>query len=394
MLLIALIVAFWIQRGAVDITSMITGNQPPSKTYRKATGDTAEDGPLGKFVKAWWADALEDADERRRYARTKKKEGEQEARARQEQERAKRKAERQKVLDRIEEEARRAEKDRASQHKPESIPVPEPPAPEEADRTIPDIPDLEDEPGVDPFHVDLPFTIDEDAEPAPPVDMEKPPQPQEAGPPEMPGFPAGPKGPVLPELTIIAGGKTPADDEEWRPYGRPPLYAVTDKEEGEMTALKDLIPGGGGDGTDESAKAMQGNVDAVNRVQGQNDDHKNTTVQAYGTNTGAGASMTSNGQNGQSAAVEGGLSTHILWTEETAKYQNQAKTYVEIVGAQMQQGDNGPERLARIARIMEMHNALHREYMALNGDLRQDMNVAEAYRAGNNQAGSKQYVNK
>jgi hypothetical protein len=383
MLIIALVLAFWIQRGAVDITSMVTGNPPPSKAYRAAKGDTDEEGPLGRFVKAWWADALEDLDERRRYKVVKKKEGREKARADREREQARREAERKKVLDRIEEESRRAGEERAAREDPKPIPVEEPPAPGEADRTAPDAPipagPVPWIPAGEP-HIGDPIPVPEGSEPDPePVIGDSDPDPVIEG-------PEPDSGPIGPDLVLIAGGSSPVDETEWKSYGeQPKLYAVTDKESGEEMAQATQAPG-----FDAAGRAnVAGVVREINEGAGMTTMYEGKDQQGSSTYTSAGQ-----GSGGGSGSVEGGLSTHINWTQQTAEYQTRAAGHVEIVGAQMLQGDNGPERLARIARIQDMHRALKAEYDALNLDLRSDLKVTEAYQAGGNQAGNKVYVNK
>lgn len=388
MLLIALIVAFWVQRGAVDITSMITGNPPPSKTYRDARGDSAEDGPLVRTLKGWWADAIEDIDEVKRRRRLDTKEEK-------ERERARRKAERQRVIREAEERERRINEPKAeAPPAPEREAVVTEPDPNSARPFDPLDPPfgegvLEPEETVggtepEPASSEVPerdgtereVIVERSREAVGSTPTRQPPtiegiiEPEHAtGPdgteteifevdvvedesrPELnePEEPFGPVGPEIPALRIIQGGEQ-ADDTEWSAY-KPQLYAVQD----------------------------QGNGD------------KEMTV-VHGSDQQGGMTYTSAGQ-ASSANVEGGITTHINWTQDVADYQLRAAGHVEIVWASMFQGENGPERLAKINRIQEMHRQLREMYLELNGTLTADKNtVGDAYAATRNQAGGKAYT--
>lgn len=92
-------------------------------------------------------------------------------------------------------------------------------------------------------------------------------------------------------------------------------------------------------------------------------------------------------------AVEGGITQHINWTAAVADYQVRAASHVEMVGASMFKGDNGPARLALVAQIREQHRQLRELYLRLNEVLVNDKNlVGDAYAATGGQAGGKPYV--
>jgi len=356
--IIALILAKFCEKGAIDITSMITGNQPPSKTYQAAKGATAEAGPLGKFVKAWWADAIEDLDEKRRVKRLETKEEQNEARAR-------RKAERQRILDAIDEKAAadEAERRERKQGSAEDIPVEEPPHPDDAeadspppiddaDQTIPDT--LPDEP--ETTVIDPPVSEQERQEKwrerageRKPWDETEPAAEDETIVDAVivedePEIVQGPEGPKIPEFKVITGStEEPVNDTEWSPYrAKPELYAVPDQ-------------------TEES--------------------------------TGAAGQMGGTNMTSTQVAVEGGITQHINWTAAMADYQIRASAHVEMVGASMFKGDNGPARLAMVANIQEMHRQMREAYLQLNAILVNDKNlVGDAYAATGGQAGGKPYV--
>lgn len=349
-LIIALIIARFIVNGTVDVTSMVTGNQPPSKTYRDAKGENKEDGPLVRAIKAWWTDAIEDVDEYRKRRRLDSKE-EKDA------ERARRKAERQKLIDevnqRIEDEKARQEKDL-----PETPKVDDVPPVEETRRDEPD-----EVPAPEPFdwsEIDGPKpTAGDRPEPVAEI-VDDPPAPVEEvsgtveGQPETPAeakaeiFEADivedqPEPVEGPNLRVVGGSRS-ADDEEWRAWGaKPRLYAVTDPETG---------PEAG----------ETGGMDVT------------TTGKAV-------------------AAAEGGITAHINWTRSMADHQIQSISHVEIVGAAMYQGDNGPARLALIAQLQEGHRQMNEAYLRLNAILVADkQRIGDAYAATGNQAGGKPYV--
>jgi hypothetical protein len=377
--IIALLVAKWCEKGAIDIVSMITGNQPPSKTYQDAKGTTKDDGPLGKFLKAWWADAIEDLDEKRRLARIESKEE-------QDKERARRKAERQRILDAIEEKAAADKAEREERKRADDIPVEESPDPADSDAGDPPVEECPEElPPVEDDRQEEWRREQEEAADAeqkrqeewreragdrrpwdevPPIEEKAdgsvdPEESKEQGSkddtkifdadiveptPEIEAGSPGPSGPTIPELTVIPGqveqGGQSTGGEEWSAYGsRPQLYAVPNQEP--------TGAAGGTKGTD-----MSGEV-----------------------------------------AVEGGITQHINWTAAVADYQVRAAGHVEMVGAMMFQGDNGPERLALVAAIREQHRQLRELYMRLNQVLVNDKNlVGDAYAATGGQAGGKPYV--
>jgi hypothetical protein len=340
--IIALILAKFCEKGAIDIVSMATGNQPPSKTYQAAKGATAEAGPLGKFVKAWWADAIEDLDEKRRIKRMETKEEQERARA-------ERKADRQRILDAIDEKARADEAEREERERgpAEDIPVEEPPHPDDAeadspppfddpDRAAPDSLPLEDEPETTVIDPPVPEETEPAAEDETIVDaviVEDEPETVQ-----------GPEGPKIPEFKVITGStEEPVNDTEWSPYrAKPELYAVPDQ-------------------TEES--------------------------------TGAAGQMEGTNMTSTQVAVEGGITQHINWTAAMADYQIRASAHVEMVGASMFKGDNGPARLAMVASIQEMHRQMREAYLQLNAILVNDKNlVGDAYAATGGQAGGKPYV--
>jgi hypothetical protein len=353
MLFIALIAAYFIVNGAVDITSMITGNQPPSKSYRDAKGENKEDGPLTRAIKAWWADAIEDIDEAKKRRRLESKE---EKAA----ERERRRAERQAWIDdmnqKIEAEKKRQEEEREGRRKTwkwskgekaeelppividevveepaaerppvEEVEVEEPPT---VDETVGEIdPPASEEAGDPIFEADLvvdktPKAIDPPAEEAEQID------------------PGPPEGPEIPGLEVIDGGRP--DSDEWSVYGKPNLYAVQD--------------------VDTQRNAGIG-------------------IEAGGTN------MTT------VAAIEGGISAHIDWTAQMAEYQIRAAAHAEIVGATMFRGDNGPARVAMLRRLQEAHHMLREAYLEVNAVLVNDKRlIGDAYAATGNQAGGKNYT--
>lgn len=209
-MIIALIVAKFCEKGAIDIVSMITGRQPPSMTVQRAKKGNTEDGPIAKALKAWYADAIEDLDEARRIKRMETKEERERARA-------ERKAERQRIIDAA-----------------GTPPAEEPPHPDDSEADAPP-PFDQPVPGpVDPIIVDQP--VDETVpdrreaieEPIDAVIVE----PREViveEPPEAPEFPA---------FTVIRGDRPEDDDNEWRVYGRPQLHAVPTQKEGpEVTTM-------------------------------------------------------------------------------------------------------------------------------------------------------------
>ena len=378
--IIALILAKFCERGAIDVVSMITGNDPPSKKYREAKGDTAGEGPLGKFVKAWWADAIEDLDEKRRIKRMETKEEQDAARAH-------RKAERQRIIDAIDEKARADEVEREERERgpAEDIPVEEPPDPEDAEADpIPPVEDTPEEESEEEkerqerWRREKERDAEEDRErherwrkeagerrpweETPPVEETvegsvDPDQPKGGGPEAdteifdadiveaTPEIPSGPPGPDIPEFKVIIGeveSGRPGGDTEWSAYGaKPQLYAVPNQEQS---------TGGAG--------------------QTEGTDMTNAEV-----------------------AVEGGITQHINWTAAVAEYQVRASAHVEIVGASMFKGDNGPARLALVAQIREQHRQLREMYQRLNAVLVNDKNlVGDAYAATGGQAGGKPYV--
>jgi hypothetical protein len=386
-MIIALIIAKFCEKGAIDITSMITGNQPPSKTFQAAKGTTAEAGPLGKFFKAWYADAIEDLDEKRRIKRLETKEEQDRARA-------ERKADRQRILDAIDEKAKADKAEREEREPADDIPVEEPPDPrdseageplpvdegpgekdrnfwgddlpernpweERPEQTIPDPPR-----GEDPE--DEPQATAEPDEPRQVQDLEEEIFDADLVEDKTPEIPQGPEGPKVPEFKVIEGTvERPEDDAEWRPYSTgPQLYAVPDQE-GETGMVE----------TDSHGYA------------------KTPFQKRAGTVTAmAAATMGANGMTTQAVAIEGGITQHIGWTAAVADYQVQAANHVEMVAAMMFQGENGPARLALVARIQEGHRILREMYLQLNAALVNDKNlVGDAYAATGGQAGGKPYV--
>jgi hypothetical protein len=334
-LVLALIIARWIVNGTVDVTSMITGNQPPSKTYRDAKGENKEDGPLIRAFKAWWADAIEDIDEAKNRRRLESKEEK-------EQERQRRKAERQALIDgmneKINQERQRREEEENHRRRPEVGEVPPVDGVE--------VDEVDEVPPVDGVG-DLPEEQAPTAEPAPPVDEvvigTVEPGGAEAEQPED-------KKVIIdadiveqegtPRLQILGGGR--AEDDEWSVYGKPQIYAVPDMTEGQP------VP---------EARPLKGMT--------------MTEVQA----------------------VEGGITSHIDWTAQMADAQTRASAHAEIVGATMFQGDNGPARLALIRRIQEAHQQMREMYLQVNAVLVNDKRlIGEAYAATGNQAGGKTYT--
>jgi hypothetical protein len=353
--IIALIIAKFCEKGAIDITSMITGNQPPSKTFQAAKGTTAEAGPLGKFFKAWYADAIEDLDEKRRIKRMATKEEQGRARA-------ERKADRQRILDAIDEKTKADEEEREEREPADDIPVEEPPDPRDSEAGEP-LPVDDEEPwggwpkepweeGPDQTIPDpLPWELPKE-EPQATVEPDEPGQAQDPeeeifdanlveGGPGSAGAtdPQGPQGPEIPKLKSVQAGGSDGKDE-WSPYwAKPELYAVPDqeKEEGTMS-----------NGTTVSTAVV---------------------------------------------AAEGGISTHIRWADNMIAYLGNCISHVEIVGASMYQGGNGPERLALIAEIQERNRHLALSYKVLRDTLIRDRNlIADAYAATNNQAGDRDYA--
>lgn len=412
MLLIAMIVAYFVVNGAVDITSMITGNQPPSKTYRDAKGENKEDGPLIRTLKAWWADAIEDIDEAKKRKRLESKEEK-------ERERQRRKDERQAWIDelneRTEDEKRKKERERRGRRKTWRWSRDEE-AGEESDRSDPDdrtwdsddrpweadeeIPPV-DESGEDsreelpPVDESENGTVDPDSkEEKGRSDAEEPEEifdadivddepkaidPGEAGPmdPGEAGLMDPPDGPEIPELRVIEGDRP--DDEEWTVYGRPNLYAVTREEEPEVVEKN----------RDGSAKTpFQQRAQGVTAVVDAAISAATGTPMQTQVNQAGGTTVTT-----QATTVEGGISAHINWTQKMADYQVRAASHVEIVWASMFHGDNGPARLAKIRRIQELHRMLNQAYLDVNGILVSDRNtIGDAYAATGMQAGDKRYT--
>lgn len=408
-LIIALIVARFIVNGTIDITSMITGNQPPSKTYHDAKGDNAEDGPLTRAIKAWWADAIDDLDEKRKIKRLETKE-EKEA------ERKRRKDERQRWIDemneRIEDEKARQEEEKRAREKP-WVPPEESPDPHDETEERPaeekpeELPPVEDEEVEDDTEESEERPQDRQEE-LPPVDERvdgtvDPEQPADPEDTEEEIFdadivedpPEGPEGPEIPDLKVISGGREA--DDEWSTYRtKPQLYAVREDGEG----MTNIIPSTNGASSprDPDGGRGQAKVEAVRELVDKNQTAggTNVTTMYEGKDQQGSATYTSGGSGSAGtspAVIEGGISAHIKWTADMAAYQNRASSHVEIVGAEMFRSDNGPERLAKIAHIQELHRQLRMAYLDVSAILVHDKQlIGEAYAATRNQAGDKKYT--
>lgn len=338
-LIIAMVLAKFFERGAIDVVSMVTKQPPPSRTYQEAKGGAKGDGPLKRFFSSWWEDAIGDADEFRRTRRMDSKE--------KAAEKAKRKKEREETVNDAKPEIPVEPAPRPEDYTPDE-PTPKP-APDLPPVDRPEAPDAKPWdppwPGPEPKHrpetVDLPPVL-EDEELTEKINKERtgPAVDDTPTPADTEALIDGPAGPLMEDFTTPKIETEPVDDTEWTPLipKEPHLKVVVDNTRGtDMTQT-------------------------TGSTQGQ-------------------------------TATEGGIGTHIRWTAATADWQSKAIVAVENVKSQMAGADNGPEVLALAALIEDAHNVLKAHYQHLNALLvAHKTTVGDAYAATGNQAGSKDYV--
>lgn len=360
-LIIALIIAKFCERGAIDIVSMATGRQPPSATYRAAKATSpSEDGPLVRTIKSWWADAMEDVDEARRIRRMDTKE-------KRDQARADRKAERQRVLDEIEEaktKARKTEEKRKKGPAPDEVPTEELPEVEEYAPDGEGSRQSEEPPQDRPEHTGGPDRTEGPESATEDTVADIPPITDET---EKPTY--TPDDREVPEAVDPWFPVETAENTEWRPMFPP---------EGEGAKIIPMFKEKTEELEPADAAVLNGKVVTADAM--TFDENGPAVLDLKGTEQ-----MTTN------SAPEGGLGQHQRWTVSMSDWERKAIPQVEMVGAAMRAGKVGPEYLAVVAEIQDLHRIQAEKYAFLYKKLLTMNEIKEKYQA-NPDAGDKDYV--